>query len=88
MQEDMKQDGLSWSTMRRAAEQDVEVEHYRQRGKDGAQQTWWRLPDGHPALILDDEDEPPKGTIEELLAESGDLDDEFKKLLGGDSNSS
>jgi hypothetical protein len=64
IREDAIQQGISWATLRRAAE-DCEIEKYKERTKDGR---WmWRLPDGHPAL--DQGDDPPTGTIEELLAE-------------------
>jgi hypothetical protein len=52
IKEDAIQMGVSWSTLRRAAE-DLELEKYKEGfGKAGK---WlWALPDGHPGIILVD----------------------------------
>lgn len=67
VREDAIQAGISWATLRRSAE-DCEIEKYKEKTANG--QWFWRLPDGHPALI--DDDEPVVGTIEELLADDTD----------------
>jgi len=65
IKEDAIQQSISWSTLRRAAE-DAEIEKYKERVENGR---WmWRLPDGHPALDQKDDDAPPTGTVEELLS--------------------
>lgn len=63
VREDALQAFISWGTLRRSAE-DCEIEKYKEKKEKGR---WmWRLPDGHPALVTGDDD-PPSGTIEELL---------------------
>lgn len=64
LREDAIQGGMSWGTLRRAAE-DIEIEKYKSKGaKSGI---WmWRLPDGHPALLVGADDDDP---LEGLMAE-------------------
>jgi hypothetical protein len=66
IREDAIQAFISWGTLRRSAE-DCEIEKYKEKVANGR---WmWQLPDGHPALVVDSDDEPPTGTIEELLSD-------------------
>ena len=73
LKEDLIQAGMSWGTLRRAAEQDVEVVR-RREGFGRGSKVFWALPDGHPALV--ESDDPPEGTIEaaleKLMEEDGD----------------
>jgi hypothetical protein len=66
LKEDAIQLGMSWSTIRRASE-DVGVENFRVGGGKGSYSVW-QLPDGHPALVSDDDNN--QGTIEGLLGGS------------------
>ena len=61
IREDAIQAGLSWSTLRRSAE-DIEVERFKEKKENGR---WmWHLPDGHPALlIVDGDDDPLDGIV-------------------------
>jgi len=45
--------GLSWATIRRAAD-DVAIEKYREGFGKGSK-LYWQLPDGHPALVSDED---------------------------------
>jgi putative DNA primase/helicase len=67
IREDAIQTGVSWATLRRSSV-DLEIEKFKERKANG--QWMWALPIGHPALLVDDDEEDP---LEGLIAkEDGD----------------
>jgi hypothetical protein len=55
LRDDAAKQGISWATIRRAAD-DVGIEKFREGFGKGSK-LWWQLPDGHPALVSDDLEE-------------------------------
>lgn len=62
VREDAIQSGVSWGTLRRAAE-DLEIEKFKEKTENGR---WmWQLPIGHPALLIaDDDPDPLEGIVQ------------------------
>lgn len=86
VQNDGRQAGHSWASIRRGAE-DVGIEKYREGFGKGSK-LFWALPDGHPSLVTEqaiEDDTPTEEEVEAALAaEDIELtDDDVAKLLGG-----
>lgn len=87
LRDDAAKAGLSWATIRRGAD-DVGIEKYRQGFGKGST-VFWQLPDGHPALVSDEDIEddvdgwikPEELTEDELKGLSEALDTFFAPAI-------